>query len=267
MLALLFILGLIVGSFLNVVIYRLNIAESIIFGGSKCPKCKTKIKWYDNIPVISFVLLNFKCRNCREKISWQYPLVEILTGTLFALAGLIFFPVFDYLAIPFLIFILFSLSLLIVITVYDWLYMEIPGIAIWMGVILVIIFNVYSDWQSHLFLGTSVLEARTYSGIIAAAISFVFFFSLSYFSKEKWMGMGDAYLVVFLGLLLGLPQIFYALIMGFSLGSVIGIALVIFGEKKLKSRLPLAPFLVAGTIITLFFYQSIANWYWGLFYI
>lgn len=263
--AILFVLGLIIGSFLNVVIYRLKTAESIVFGGSKCPKCQAKIKWYDNIPAISFFILHFKCRSCREKISWQYPLLEISTGLLFAIAGNIFFSWQDLSTLITLAYFLIIISLLLIIFFYDWLYMEIPGIILWIGIILAVVFNFYFDWSGSL-LGGDFLAAKTYAGLLGAGIAFVFFFSISYFSKEKWMGMGDAYLAIFLGLLLGFPQIFYALIIGFFLGAVFGIVLMILGRKKMKSKLPLAPFLIIGTFFTLFFYSQIAFWYWGLFY-
>lgn len=265
-----FVLGLIIGSFLNVVIYRLKTAENIVFGGSKCPKCKTKIKWYDNIPAISFFILYFKCRSCHEKISWQYPLIEISTGLLFALAGNVFFSLYDLSALAMLIYSLAIISLLLIIFVYDWLYMEIPGIILWTGIILVVIFNLYFDWggarELTILGGLGMLESKTISGFLAAGIAFLFFFSMSYFSKEKWMGMGDAYLAIFLGLFLGFPQIFYALIIGFFLGAFFGVILIIFGKKKMKSRLPLAPFLIGGTLAVMFFYPQIAYWYWGLFY-
>jgi prepilin signal peptidase PulO-like enzyme (type II secretory pathway) len=80
MLLIFFVFGLIVGSFLNVVVYRLNVAENFAVGRSKCPHCQALIKWYDNIPLLSFVLLKFRCRQCQGKISWQYPLVEFFTG-------------------------------------------------------------------------------------------------------------------------------------------------------------------------------------------
>jgi leader peptidase (prepilin peptidase) / N-methyltransferase len=261
----LFILGLIIGSFLNVVVYRLKKAESIVFGGSKCPKCQAKIKWYDNIPAISFFILHFRCRNCREKISWQYPMLEISTGLLFAIAGSVFFSWQDLSTSIMLAYSLTIISLLLIIFVFDWLYMEIPGIVLWIGIILAVIFNFYFDWSGGFFSG-DFLAAKTYAGLLGGGIAFIFFFSMSYFSKEKWMGMGDSYLAIFLGLFLGFPRIFYALIIGFFLGAFLGIILIIFGKKKMKSKLPLAPFLIAGTLLVMFFYPQIAAWYWGLFY-
>ena len=94
MLIIFFILGLIVGSFLNVVICRLELAESIL-GRSHCPRCKSLIRWYDNIPLLSFILLRARCRDCQEKISWQYPSVELAAGIIFTAVGYYFFTISD----------------------------------------------------------------------------------------------------------------------------------------------------------------------------
>ncbi len=258
-----FVFGLMVGSFLNVVIYRLNVVESIFFGRSKCPKCQSKIKWYDNIPIVSFILLNFRCRNCKEKISWQYPLVEFFTGLLFAFIAYRFFLPENYFSWIVTAYWLFIVSILVVIFVYDVLYLEIPGIVLWIGIGVALLFNLIFDWRDNLFLA-DILSVRTYSGILGGFFSFLFFFAIAYGSKEKWMGMGDAYLAIFLGLILGAPQVLLALILGFFFGAVVGVGLIAFGEKKMKSKLPLAPFLVIGSLVSLFFYFPITEWYWNL---
>lgn len=265
-LAIFFIFGLIVGSFLNVVVYRLKMAESLVFGGSKCPKCKHEIRWYDNIPLISFVLLKFRCRDCGEKISWQYPLVEFLTGVIFVLVGNYFFVLenmstwvdtFYYLAIA---------SILAVVLIYDFLYMEIPLILIWVGIVLAIIFDIFSSSAFSQISLSNFWEIKIISGLIASLLAWLFFFSLSYGSKGKWMGMGDAYLAILLGLILGVPNIFYALVIGFTFGAVLGMVLVLKKKKKMKSQLPLAPFLITGTFIMIFWGEKIIEWHLNLFY-
>jgi prepilin signal peptidase PulO-like enzyme (type II secretory pathway) len=162
-------------------------------------------------------------------------------------------------------------AILIVIFAYDWLYMEIPSIVLGSGVILAVAFNLWADNVSFLsntstFSSLAIFEGLTYSGTLAAFLSFIFFFFLVAVSREKWMGMGDAYLVIFLGLILGWPKIILAIFLSFFIGSVFGIALIIIKKKKLKSRVPFAPFLILGTIITLFFYNLITQWYFSLFY-
>jgi prepilin signal peptidase PulO-like enzyme (type II secretory pathway) len=262
MLIIFFILGLIVGSFLNVVVYRLNVAETIL-GRSKCPQCKKQIRWYDNVPLLSFVLLKARCRDCAEKISWQYPLVELLTGVLFAVVGSLFFSLQDSATwIPTAYF-LVLLSALIIIAVYDALYLEIPGIVLWPAIGWVVAFLLFQDWGMAKI--ASPLALATYSGLIAAFGAFLFFFALSAGSGERWMGEGDAYLAILLGLALGWPKILPAFLLSFTLGAAVGVLLIVFQKKNLKSQLPFAPFFVTGAILALFWGSQIISAYERLF--
>ncbi|MFZ2975681.1 MAG: prepilin peptidase [Candidatus Moraniibacteriota bacterium] len=268
MLIIFLILGLIVGSFLNVLVYRIHTAEELIFDRSKCPHCKKQIRWFDNIPVVSFVILKFRCRDCNEKISWQYPIVEIFTGVIFALIGWKFFVLINTASWLLTAYYLFMASSLITILVYDFLYLEIPGSVLWVSIFLAIAFGLYSDGMTLLSLENNtlnLLDTRIYPGILSATIAFVFFFSLSFFSREKWMGMGDAYLVILLGLILGWPEILLALFLAFFLGATYGIIMLATKKKKMKSQVPFAPFLVLGTLIALLFYSPIVSWYFSLF--
>ncbi|NTU67185.1 MAG: prepilin peptidase [Candidatus Moranbacteria bacterium] len=256
------VLGLSIGSFINVLVYRLRVAESIM-GRSFCPHCRNKVAWYDNIPLVSFVLLRFRCRNCKERISWQYPLVEALTGIIFLAIGSKFFS-FDDMYSWFLTGYYFFISAsLISIVAYDMLYMEIPSIVLWVATAFALAFNFLFDIEKGQLL--SFANGLTLSGLAASAAAFAFFFSLSKFSKEKWMGMGDAYLVILLGFIVGWPEILFALFSAFSIGAICGIILILFKKKKMESQLPFAPFLVLGTLLTLFFYQAVMDWYLGLF--
>ncbi|MDP1834012.1 MAG: prepilin peptidase [Candidatus Moranbacteria bacterium] len=259
------VLGLIVGSFLNVVVYRLRVAETLVADRSHCPHCKNLIAWYDNIPVLSFILLKFRCRSCREKISWQYPLVEIFTGLVFALIGRRYFDAVDVSTWASTIYYLGISSFLIVIFVYDFLYLEIPGLVLWPAIGFTVVFNLVFDWGMTGF-GNDVLNLATYSGTLGASTAFLFFFLLVALSKEKWMGMGDAYLVILLGFILGWPEILLGLMLAFSLGALSGIVLILLKKKKMGSQIPFAPFLVLGSLIAMFWYAPITNWYFGLFY-
>ena len=261
------VLGLLIGSFLNVLVYRLRTAEELFWDRSKCPHCQQLIRWYDNIPVVSFILLHFQCRNCRKKISWQYPLVEILTGIIFALIGYKFFDLANSSTWVMTVYYLFAASSLIAISVYDWLYLEIPGEVLWFSVAVAVAFGLYADWSVwfNSQLQSTIWNSFIYSGVLAAFSAFLFFFFLSAISHEKWMGMGDAYLAILLGFFVGWPQILLALFLAFFMGAVWGLVLVTIGKKKMKSRLPFAPFMVLGTFITLFFYAPITNWYFSLF--
>ncbi len=258
------ILGLLVGSFLNVVVYRLRTAEDLIVDRSRCPHCKTVIAWYDNIPVLSFILLKFRCRNCKQRISYQYPLVEIFTGLIFAFIGYRFFSPTDATTWATAIYYLGIASFLIVIFVYDILYMEIPGLVLWPSIGWTVAFNLFFDWSRTDF-GNNVFNLATYSGVLGAFIAFMFFFLLVAISKEKWMGMGDAYLAILLGLILGWPAILLGLMLAFAIGAVVGVIMIASKKKNMQSQIPFAPFLVAGTLIAMFFYAPIINWYFSLF--
>jgi leader peptidase (prepilin peptidase) / N-methyltransferase len=264
MLLIFLVAGLIVGSFLNVVVYRINLAENLVTGRSYCPHCKNQIRWYDNIPVLSFLILRAQCRDCKGKISWQYPSVEIFTGLMFAAVAWKFFDPADIATWTATSFYLGTVSFLIAIFVYDWLFLEIPGLVLWPAIGWAIAFNLIFDW-SRLSLGNNLLNLATYSGTLAAFAAFMFFFLMVAVSREKWMGMGDAYLVILLGLIVGWPEILLALMLAFTIGAIIGLALIAFGKKKMDSQVPFGPFLVAGTFIAIFFSESIISWYAGLF--
>lgn len=249
-----FLFGLIIGSFLNVVVYRLNAVESLL-GRSHCPHCKKKIKWFDNIPLLSFIVLSAKCRDCGEKISWQYPAVEFLTGAIFAFIGNYFFNPIDSASWVIAAYYLAVFSLLMVIFVYDLKYMEIPMLFLWAGVALSFIFFIYLDWHNF-SLASSILDLGIISGIIGGVVAFLFFFSLAAYSKETWMGYGDAYLGLLAGLIVGWPNIIPTLMISFTMGAVISVGLIIFRKKTMKSQVPFAPFLITGTFLIVILSQQ-----------
>ncbi len=246
-----FIVGLMVGSFLNVVIYRLNLAESIFWGRSHCPHCKAKINWYDNIPLLSFILLQGKCRYCGEKISWQYPIVEFSTGLSFILLAEIFLQNHSWLNWLEVIFYLVLVSLLIVILVYDLKFLKIPLLIIWLAVAWTSAYYLLVDSFNFPVL-INFWDSRFLSGLIGGAIASSFFLFLVIISREKWMGMGDVYLGFLIGLVIGWPNILLVLMLSFLLGSVVGLTLVISKRKKMSSQLPFGPFLIISLFLIIF---------------
>ena len=237
-----FTLGLLIGSFLNAVIYRLHSGEGLIKTRSHCPKCGHILAWYELVPVLSFVIQRGRCRQCRARISLQYPLVEIATASLFILVL--------YYNLP-LIYTTTAVSLLIVIFVYDLKHYIIPDKVIYPAILLAGI----GLWQQ----ATYAIQYTTYAAFLAAA----FFASVFFVSKGKWLGFGDVKLAFFMGLFLGWPNILVALFMAFILGGIIGIALILFNKKTMKSQVPFGPFLVGGTIMSMFWGAEIINWYKG----
>jgi prepilin signal peptidase PulO-like enzyme (type II secretory pathway) len=247
--AIFFILGLIIGSFLNVVVYRLNVAETLL-GRSHCPHCKNQIRWYDNIPLFSFILLKMKCRDCQGKISWRYPLTELFTGVVFALVGFYFFNFFDPQSWITAAYFLALFSLLLVIFMYDLKYMEIPMIIFWIALGVSLLYAIFNDWMNFIpELG--IWNLSIFSGLIGGLAAFGFFFILVSVSRERWMGMGDAYLAFLAGFVVGFPQIIFTLTASFFLGSVCGIILLATRKKTMKSQVPFAPFLVSAIILAI----------------
>jgi len=251
-----FLFGLIVGSFLNCVIYRLETGGSFLKGRSFCPHCKHKLALQDLIPVFSFLFLRGKCRYCGQKISPQYPLVEIATATLFLLMAE---------AKPLSIetgFLMVISCFLIVIFVYDLKHYIIPDKVIYPAIAIALIFNYLSEAkvgdEGFAFVD---LQFSILSAIGAAA----FFAAIVLVSRGKWMGIGDIKLAFLMGLILGWPNIFVALSLAFFIGAIMGIGLIIFGRKKMKSEIPLGPFLITGTFLIMFFGNKIMSWYLNLF--
>ncbi|MFC1623255.1 prepilin peptidase [Patescibacteria group bacterium] len=252
------VLGLIVGSFLNVVVHRFDLAESIFLSRSHCPSCKHQIAWYDNIPVISFLLLKMRCRSCQESISWQYPFVEMLTGVVFMLVGYYFFDVSSAQTWIETLFYLTIFSMLIVIVGYDTKFMEIPMLMVWLSISFIIALLIFQDWTVFDgFSGKSFWSFNLTSGLLGGMIAAAFFYFLVFVSKEKWMGMGDVYIGFVVGLLAGFPDVFLSLMIAFTSGSIFGIILIVLKRSTLKTQVPFAPFLILSGFVTVFLAQKI----------
>ena len=234
-----------VGSFLNCVIYRLEKEESFLKGRSYCPRCKHKLGLLDLIPVLSFMWLRGRCRYCHEKISVQYPLVEIATGLLFLLTYKLQPTTYNFIIVPFMV----------AIFVYDLKHYIIPDKVIYPAIGVALVY----DFLRSDFLGKSDL-------LISAFGAAAFFLAIVLISRGKWMGVGDIKLAFLMGLILGYPNILVALFLAFLIGAIIGVGLMVFGKKTIKSEVPFGPFLVAGTFIALFFGKEIINWYVQSFY-
>ncbi len=251
--------GLAVGSFLNSIIYRIQTGEGFLFQRSYCPHCKKILSWQDLIPLLSFLFLKGKCSYCQEKISYQYPLVELSTGFLFVFTVYKFSPLTlgDFLAISYW---LLAISFLIVIFVFDLKYYIIPDKIIYPAIFVSGIWYLVSGIFFNIYTKYEILNT-----IYAAFGASTFFLFIVLISHGKWMGWGDPKLAFFMGLLLGFPNILTALFLAFFIGAIIGIGLIIFGKKTLKSEIPFGPFLVTGTLLSLFFGEEILNLYLKFF--
>lgn len=249
-----FIFGLIIGSFLNCVIWRLYKEENFIVGRSYCPHCHHSLGFWDLFPVLSYVFLKGKCRYCKKKISFQYPLVELITATIFSL---VFIYLGSIISLQ-LFFWLIMMAFLIVIFIFDLKYFIIPDEVIYPAIFLSIIWLVYSFFSGMVSSHEIIL---TIASSLGASL---FFFLIWFFSKGMAMGFGDVKLALLIGLLLGFPNTIVALFLGFLLGAIIGSIMVLLKRKGFKSEVPFAPFLIAGTLISFFLGNNMINWYLSL---
>lgn len=241
-----FIFGTIIGSFLNVVVLRFRTGR--LFGNrSICFSCSKVLRWFELVPVFSFLFQKGKCLRCKTGISWQYPIVEVGTGLLFALTALYFFPVFELNISYFLLFTFYFLilfSLLVAITIYDFHHKIIPNEFVYTFIFFGII---------GLFLPTGInsIEFGWYN-IFAGVLIAIPFVLLWLISKGRWMGLGDPKLMIGMGTVLGLAQGIAAVVVSFWIAAFVGIILILTKRAGRKTEIPFAPFLVFGFIITFF---------------
>ncbi len=252
--ALLFVFGGIVGSFCNVLIYRLHSGDDFVYTRSRCRACKKHIAWYDNVPVVSFILLRGVCRRCGVRIAWQYPLVEIVVAILFGVVGF-FFAIGSIVSVVATAMIALSCAGLVVVFVYDARHMEIPMGVMWAVIGFLIVANGSTDVASGAFTH-GLLHTATVTHGLSALAAFCFFFALSYISDETWMGYGDAFVAIAVGLLCGPIGTFVALLIAFCIGSVYGISLTLLKRATMKSAVPFGPFLIIGAITTFILVHS-----------
>ena len=262
-----FIIGMVIGSFLNCVIWRCYCGESAAKGRSYCPKCRHPLAWYDLVPVASFVFLKGKCRYCSESISWQYPVVELAMAFVFWAAAAAFTPqiltgYITFLLLAKLIAYWIFLASLTVVLVVDLRWYFIPDGAIISGLAAAGVYNFLNagggyPWR---FFDAGAVWAAILSAILAASIFLVIFLV----SRGKWIGFGDVKFAVLMGLACGFPGILIAMFFANFFGAILGLVLVASGKKKMSSQVPFGPFLVAGTVIAIFFSYHIFNWYISL---
>ncbi|MEG6522560.1 prepilin peptidase [Desulfotomaculum sp. 1211_IL3151] len=241
-----FITGLVVGSFLNVCIYRIPLGETVVTTPSHCFACGNRLRPRDLVPVLSYVLLRGKCRYCGVQVSWQYPFVELATGLLFL--ATVFTWGISWEALAMLTF----FSMLVVTTVIDLYHQIIPD-----GVLLV-----------GGLLGVPMVFLQSMDQLKWGAIGFLaagLVLLLIAIASKGGMGGGDIKLAAVMGLYLGLKYVALALFLSFLLGGLLGILLLATGIKGRKDAVPFGPFLALGAIIAAFWGEKIFAWYLGFF--
>jgi leader peptidase (prepilin peptidase)/N-methyltransferase len=236
-----FALGALLGSFANVLIYRLPREESIVWPGSRCPACQSPIRAWDNIPIVSFFALRGRCRSCGAAISPRYPLVEALTGLLVAVVWTVVEGGVGRAAATVFVF------LLVVITFIDLDHqlildrVSLPGIVVG--------------------LGFAALQSRFVPAFASAAGAAALIMTIVVVSRGG-MGGGDIKLAALMGAFLGWPGIAVGVFAGVMIGGVFGIGLLATGRRGRKDAIPFGPALAAGAVVALFWGGAIARWYW-----
>lgn len=239
------LLGLAVGSFLNVVIYRLPRHESLLRPGSHCPQCSARIRWYDNIPVLSWFILHGRCRVCHSPISPRYPLVEAITAMIFALAIWRFGPSWSALVAWAFV------AAVIAVAFIDYDHMIIPNKIVLPGAVLGLAASVAIDPQSWWVYVAGSLGAGAFMLILALA-------------WPGGMGPGDIKMALFMGAVLG-ANVLVALFAAFLLGSIGGLYIILVQKRSRKTKIPFGPYLALGAVIAVFLGETILRSYQSLY--
>ena len=241
-------IGLCIGSFLNVVIYRLPIGQSIVTPPSRCRKCGYQLQWYDNIPVLSWLFLRGRCRKCGVGVSIQYPIVELITGALFVLVVWMTPPG------PLLATRLILVGILIVLFGIDLEHQILPNVITLPGIAIGVLLSLIAPpgWKDALIgvvLGGGVLYA------IAGAYYL--------WRREEGMGMGDVKMLAMIGAFLGWKAVLVTLVLSSFAGAIIGLALMAAQRGSMKFALPFGTFLAIGAIVAMLAGEPLVGWYTG----
>ena len=236
-----FLIGLIIGSFVNVLIDRLPSGKFFSKPRSYCESCKKTLQWYDLFPILSYILLRGKCRYCKKPIPYRLPIVELLTGVGFVLIYILT-PVDQLISLPFY---LLLFSLFVAIFFIDAMHQIIPDVLLLcIGVITVVL---------HVFAGVEILPY-----IATGVASTLFFLALFLGTKGRGMGFGDVKFAFVIGLLLGFPGTLVAFYVAFVVGAIVSIGLILSKKKKLKgSKIAFGPFMIVGMVIALLYADNI----------
>ncbi len=242
-----FILGILIGSFLNVCIYRIPAEESIVSPPSRCPNCGASIRWYQNIPIFSYLMLRGKCGSCRVGISWRYPVIEALTGALFVLVFLSF--QFSAATVVYWLFV----AALVVITFIDLDHQIIPDVISLPGIVVGFLCSFAIPWLTWSDSLLGILLGGGSLWLVAVLYELL--------TKKEGMGGGDIKLLAMIGAFLGwkaiLPIIFFSSL----IGSLVGVPVMLAKKADSTLAIPFGPFLALGAVVYLFWGPQLIAWY------
>ncbi len=238
----LLVLGLLIGSFVSVVSFRVPNGVNFIKGRSFCPKCNNRIPWYDNIPLLSFIFLKGRCRRCQKKISLRYPLIEIASGIGFLTISIFALPNFIK-----MVYLLIVFSLLLIIFIIDLENQIIPDSLVFVLMGVVVIYHIITQ-QTDLY-------ANLLSGFLASS----FLLSINMITKGRGMGLGDVKFAIAGGMFIGLTLMPIWMFLSFLTGAISGSILILLRKKGLKSKIAFGPFLIIGLLLAEVFGEMIIN--------
>jgi leader peptidase (prepilin peptidase)/N-methyltransferase len=243
-------IGLCIGSFLNVVIYRLPLGQSLVSPGSRCTKCGYALRWYDNIPVLSWAWLLGRCRQCRTPISPQYPIVELVTALLFVLV------VWLTPAGPLVVSRLIFVSMLVALFGIDLEHQLLPNVITLPGILVGLMFSAIAPpgWRDAVI--GALLGAGVLYGIAAAYYAV---------RREEGLGMGDVKMLAMIGAFLGWKSVLVTLVLSSFSGALIGVTLIAVQRGNMKLALPFGTFLALGAVAAMFAGDPLIAWYAGFF--
>lgn len=289
---LVFALGTVFGSFLNVVSDRLINGDPIIFGRSKCDHCEKVLASHNLIPIVSFFLQRGQCEKCKARLSFYYPLSEFITGAAFLFAAYYssIFRNFDMMSIVSFLYLATVLSFFVIILLSDAKYRIIPDkvvlpaiVFVFLAVILFTLLDitVYREKLMADNLGKYLVEAGFWKQYVWRALQRMLVMVFSAFGiamffwsiiiiwekifKHEGMGYGDIKLGLLIGLFNGFPNNILAIFLGFMLGAIYSVFYIIVGKKTVKDTIPFGPFLILGSLVAFLWGEAIYNWYFGLF--
>lgn len=248
------ILGLCIGSFLNVVIYRVPNGLNIAKPTSHCPNCKNPIKWYDNIPVLSYIFLGGKCRHCKEHISFRYTIVEILNAVLWLLSVLMFWDK----SIFFTCTLAVTCSVLLCMVFIDLEQMIIPDV-LQIALLICAIVMIFAEWNEQ-----NTWQNKIYGFLLCASFALLIHYVPLVLFKKEALGGGDVKLFAILGLLLGIANSLLAIVIAFVSASLVLVIIKIVKKYNREKEYPFAPFIVMGIMVSLFFGYSLVEGYLSL---
>jgi leader peptidase (prepilin peptidase)/N-methyltransferase len=242
--------GLLVGSFLNVCIYRLPLGRSVVFPPSACGSCQRPLRWFENIPVVSWLVLGGRCARCKARISPQYPIVELVTGVLFA-TTVALTPIGPLLAAR----LLFGAALIVLFAI-DLEHQILPNVITLPGVVVGLAFALVAPpgWRA------SLIGAAAGGGVLYAIAAGYY-----YVRHEDGLGMGDVKMLAMIGAFLGWQLMLLTLVLASLSGALVGVAIIVFQRGSMKYALPFGTFLAVGAAVAMLVGQPMVDWYLGFY--